>query len=82
MKMAWEVIKGSIGKCNHQSFSKKMYGRRKNITDEDLIAKQFDICFTQIGSKLAKTIQASSLNFASFIENCISTQAETALQKR
>ena len=49
------------------------------ITDEDLIAKQFNTDFTATGPKLAKTIQASSINFASFMENCNSTQAENTL---
>ena len=40
----------------------------KNITDEDLIAKQFNTNFTEIGPKVAKAIQASLLNFASFYE--------------
>ena len=50
-----------------------------NITDDDLIAKQFNTYFTKSGPKLAKTIQESSLNFASFIEKCNSTQAESTL---
>ena len=67
------------GKFNHQSFPKKIKLDGKNITDEDLIAKQFHTYFTKIGPKLAKTIQESSLNFASFIEKCNSTQAESTL---
>ena len=35
--------------------------------------------FTGIGPKLAKTIQGSSLNIASFIEKCNSTQSESTL---
>ena len=34
---------------------------------------------TEIGVKLAKTIQASSLNCASFMENCNNRQAESTL---
>ena len=81
IKKIWEVIKHSIGKgkFNHQSFPKKIKLDGKNITDEDLIAKQFNTYFTKIGPKLAKTIQESSLNFASFIEKCNSTQAESTL---
>ena len=60
-------------------FQKKKKLDGKNITDEDLIAKQFNAYFTEIGPKLAKTIQASSLNFASFTENCNSTQTESTL---
>ena len=81
IKKTWEVIKESIGKgkFNHQSFPKKIKLDGKNITDEDLIAKQFNTYFTNIGPKLAKTIQESSLNFASFIEKCNITQAESTL---
>ena len=50
-------------------FYKKIQLDGKNTTDEDLIAKRFNTYFTKIGPKLAKTIQKSSLNFASFIEN-------------
>ena len=59
IKKTWEVIKESIGKgkFNHQSFPKKIKLDGKNITDEDLIAKQFNTYFTKIGPKLAKTIQ-------------------------
>ena len=53
----------------------------KNITDEDLIAKKFNTCFTEIGPKFAKMIQTSSLNFASFMENCNSTQTESTMTK-
>ena len=79
IKKTWEVIKESIGKgkSNHQSFPKKI--RRKNITDENLIAKQFNTYFVEIGLKLAKMMQASLLNFATFMENCNSTQAESTL---
>ena len=77
----WEVIKESIGKgkFNHQSFQKKIKLDGKNITDEDLIAKQFNTYSTKIGPKLAKTIEEYSLNFASFIEKCNITQAESTL---
>ena len=61
IKNTWEVIKESIGKgkFNHQT-GKLSDG--KNITVEDLIAKQFNTYFTKIGPKLAKAIQESSLN--------------------
>ena len=35
------------------------------LLQDKLIPKQFNTYFTEIGSKFAKTIQASSLNFAS-----------------
>ena len=49
-------------------FRKKLNQTEKNITDEDLIVKQVNTCFTKIGPKLANSIQASALNFASFME--------------
>ena len=49
----------------------------KNVTDGNLIAKQFNTYFTETGTKLAKTIEESSRNFASFLEKCNSTQAES-----
>ena len=79
--MKLEVMKKSIGKgkCNNQSFPRKIKLDGNNTTDEDLIEKQFNTYFTEIGPKLAKMIQASSLSFASFMENCNSTQAESTM---
>ena len=51
----------------------------KDITDEELIAKSFNKYFAEIGPKLAKNIQKSSINFESFMKTCDSTQAESAL---
>ena len=51
----------------------------KDIIDEELIAKIFNKYFAEIGSKLAKNIQRSSINFESFMKTCDSTQAESAL---
>ena len=47
---AWQVIKESVGKgkCNHQSFPKKIKLDGKNMTDEDVIAKQFNTYFGQV----------------------------------
>ena len=67
------------GKRNHQSFPKTIKVVGKNISDKDLIAKQLNTYFTEIRPKLAKTIEAYSLNFASFMESCNSTQSESAL---
>ena len=74
IKKTWEVIKESTGKgkCNHQSFPQKIKLNRKNITDKYLFAKQVNTYFT-------KRIQVSPLNFASFMGNCNSTQAESTL---
>ena len=51
----------------------------KVITDVELIAKSFNKCVAEIGHKLAKNIQKSSINFESFMKTCDSTQAESAL---
>ena len=51
----------------------------KDITDEELIAKSFNKYFAEIGPKLAKNIQKSSINFESFMKTCDSTEAESAL---
>ena len=77
IKKTWEVIKESLrkGKCNHQNFPKKNKVDKINITDEDLKVKQFSTYFTEIGPTIARTIQASSPNFSSFMENCNSTLA-------
>ena len=81
IKKTWKVLKESTGKgkCNIQSFPKKIKLDGKNITDEELIAKQFNAYFTKIGNKFAKKIQASSLNFTSFMENYNNTQSESTL---
>ena len=81
IKKPWEVIKESIGKrnCHDQNFPKKIVVDGKDITDEELIAKCFDKYFAEIGPKLAKNIQKSSINFESFMKTCDSTQAESAL---
>ena len=50
----------------------------KDITDEELIAKSFNKYFAETGSKLAKNIQISSINFESFMKTCDTTQAESA----
>ena len=51
----------------------------KDITDEELIAKSFNKYFAEIGPKLAKNIQKSSINFESFMKTCDRTQAESSL---
>ena len=81
IKKPWEVIKESIGKrnCHDQNFPKKIVVDGKHITDEELIAKSFNKYFVEIGPKLAKNIQKSSLNFESFMKTCDSTQAESTL---
>ena len=80
IKKPWEVIKESIGKrnCHDQNFPKKIVVDGKDITGEELIAKSFNKYFAEIGPKLAKNIQQSSVNFESFMKTCDSTQAERA----
>ena len=52
----------------------------KDISDEELIAKSFNKYFAEMGPKLAKNIQKSSINFEIFMKTCDSTQAESALK--
>ena len=81
IKKPGEVIKESIVKrnCHDQNFPKKIVVDGKDITGEELIAKSFNKYFAEIGPKLAKNIQKSSINFESFMKTCDSTQAESAL---
>ena len=51
----------------------------KDITDEELIAKGFNKDFAEIGPKIAKNIQKSSIDLESFMKTCDNTQAESAL---
>ena len=46
---------------------------------KSLLQKNFNKYFAEIGPKLAKNIQKSSINFESFMKTCDSTQAESAL---
>ena len=82
IKKTWEVIKESTRKrnCHDQNFPKKIVVDGKDITDEELIAKSFNKYFAEIGPKLAKNIQKSSINFEGFMKTCDSTQAESALK--
>ena len=81
IKKTWEVIRESIGKgkSNHQNFPKKIIVGAKNITNEELIAKNFNRYFSEIGPKLAKKIQTSPSNFESFMETCDTTLTEISL---
>ena len=81
IKKTWEVIRESIGKgkCNHQNFPKKIIVGGKDITNEELIAKNFNRYFSEIGPKLAKKIQTSPSNFESFMETCDTTLTEISL---
>ena len=58
IKKTWVVIKESIGKgrFNYQNFPKKIIIEGTEITDEELIATQFNKYFAEIGPKLAKNI--------------------------
>ena len=47
IRKIWEIIKSiGKGKCNHQIFPKEIKVGEENITNEDLIIKQFNIYFT------------------------------------
>ena len=58
IKKTWEIIKDSIGKGkrNNQNFPKKVIVNNIAITDETQIAENFNKFFTEIGRKLASTI--------------------------
>ena len=72
IKKTWEIIKESIGKgyCNYQCFPKKLV---KNIL------KHFNTYFAQIGTNLAKAIEAYCIKFESFLKKCDSIQPESPL---
>ena len=81
IKKTWEAIRESIGKgkCNHQNFPKKIIVGGKDITNKELIAKNFNRYFSEIGPKLAKKIQTSPSNFESFMDICDTTLTEISL---
>ena len=81
IKKSWEIIKESIGKgyCNHQSFPKKLVIDKERNTLEGLIAKHFNTYFAQIGTNLAKTIEASSIKFEILLKKYDSIQTEIPL---
>ena len=58
---------------------KKLVIDEENITHEGLITKHFNNCFAQIGTNLAKTIEASSIQFEKFLKKCDSIQIESPL---
>ena len=72
IKKTWEIIKDSIGKgkCNNQNFPKKVIVDNIAIRDETQIAENFNKFFTEIGPKLAKEIQTSTIKFDDYVEQC------------
>ena len=81
IKKTWEVIKECIGKkkYNHENFPKKLVINNKDITNVDLIAENFNKYFSDIGPKLAKNIEVSSIDFRSYIKEHESVQSECDL---
>ena len=62
------MIKECIGKkkYSHENFPKKLVINNKDITNIDLIAENFNKYFSDIGLKLAKNIEVSSIDFRSY----------------
>ena len=72
IEKTWEIIKDSIGKgkCNNQNFPKKVIVDNTATTDEPQIAENFNKFFTEIGPKLAKEIETSTIKFEDYLEQC------------
>ena len=72
------MIKKCIGtkKYSHENFPKKLVINNKDITNVDLIAENFNKYFSDIGPKLAKNIEVSSIDFRSYIKEHESVQSE------
>ena len=62
------MIKECIGKkkYSHENFPKKLVINNKDITNVDLTAENFNKYFSDIGLKLAKNIEVSSIDFRSY----------------
>ena len=75
------MIKECIGKkkYSHENFPKKLVINNKDITNVDLIAENFNKYFSDIGPKLAKNIEVSSIDFRSYIKEHESVQSECDL---
>ena len=75
------MIKEWIGKkkYGHENFPKKLVINKKDITNADLIAENFNKYFSDIGPKLAKNIEVSSIDFRSYIKEHESVQSECDL---
>ena len=58
---------------------KKLVINNKDITHVDLTAENFNKCFSDIGPKLAKDIEMSSIDFRSYIKEHESVQSECDL---
>ena len=72
------MIKKCIGKkkYSHENFPKTLLINNKDITNVDLIAENFNKYFSDIGPKLAKNIEVSSIDFRSYIKEHDSIQSE------
>ena len=75
------MIKECIGKkkYGYENFPKKLVINNKDITSADLIAENFNDCFSDIGPKLAKNIEVSSRDFRSYIKEHESVLSECDL---
>ena len=74
-------MKEFIGKKKYsrENFPKKLVINNKDITSVDLVAENFNKYFFDIGPKLAKNIELSSIDFRSYIKERESVQSECDL---
>ena len=70
-KITWSVIKEAIGKnsSRRQKFPKKIDLGSKFITSTDLIAENFNYCFTELDPNLANKINTPLTNFDTYLNN-------------
>ena len=75
------MIKEYIGKKNTvmKIFQKKLVINKKDITNVDLTAEKIYKYFSDIGAKLAKNIEVSSIDFRSYFKERESVQSECDL---
>ena len=74
-------MKEFIGKKKYsrENFPKKLVINNKDITSVDLVAENFNKYFFDIGPKLAKNIELSSIDFRNYIKEHESVQSECDL---
>ena len=75
------MIKECIGKkkYRHENFPKRLVINNTDITNADLIVENFDKYFSDIGPKLAKNIEVSTINFKSYVKEHQNVQSECDL---
>ena len=81
IKKTWKVIKERIGKkkYGHENFPRKLVINKKDITNTDFFAENLNKYFSDIGPKLAKNIEVSSIDFRSYFKEHETVQSECDL---